>query len=514
VSGAGSSQFSDTQSVVSDSEDSVPVVKSSLISGIRGENQNLNGTEGTTVSINGVPKSSAAEDNRSMVISKDIKNTTQSVFNNSESILSDNSNFSLEPVVGTLNSFSQGVDKPIVNIPRLVTRDLGNNSESSLSTSLQISILASHALDQGEPDYPSSISTSLPQLNAPVPRAGKSAGYLPSQFHPLMLSTVSPSEDEPDAFPFPHSSDTSDIVQSYVQGPKNNDDFLNPRHVEAAVKGSDVPEHEKIDSRVIWISRTSPVSGITPEHRKTISAAEPDSSNVGISQLEDIEMADSPYNSPESSTITGSRPRIVGDSVSKPPPVSSHEFVLPIDKAVDGTDNKPLDADHLPAGPREKGQGKEMLKVIPPLMASSKVVNTSFHNVRQSDDRSKSSYIPPVDSEHIDGNTSVGSVTDSANSSTVTSEAGSPPADTKSGVLAVPTGVPGLKQVGNVITATKDVEKNETTVVTILSTILPVSNGRVAAAAPNGSHHVLDAASITGISLGILVFAALVGKIY
>lgn len=519
VSGASSSQFPDTQivgkqSAVSDSEESVPVVKSTLISEIRGEKQNLSGTEGTTVSINGLPKIFAAEDNNStVVIPKDIKNTTQSMFNNSEGILSDNSNFSLEPAVHTLNSFSQGMDKPIVNIPRLVTRDLGNNSESTLSTSLQISILASHALDQEEPGHTSSLSTSVPQLKPPVPRAGKSAGYFPSQFHPLVLSTISPSNDGPDAFPFPHSSDTSDIMQSYIQGPKNNDDFLNPKHVEASVKDSDVPKHEKIDSRVIWISRTSSVSGITPEHKKIVSAAKPESINVGSSQLGDIEMADSPYNYPESSTIIGSRPRIAGDSVSKPSPVSSHEFVPPIDKAVDGTDNKPSDVDHLPAGAGEKGQGREMLKVIPPLMASSKVVNTSFQNVRQPDDRTKSSYIPPVDSENIDGNTSVGSVTDDANFSTVTNEAGSLPADAKSGVLAVPTSVPGLKKFRNVSTAAKDVEENKTTVVTILSTILPVSNGRVSAAVPDGSHHGLDAASITGISLGILVFAALVGAV-
>jgi hypothetical protein len=42
-------------------------------------------------------------------------------------------------------------------------------------------------------------------------------------------------------------------------------------------------------------------------------------------------------------------------------------------------------------------------------------------------------------------------------------------------------------------------------------TVVPVSN-RVQADAPPGSHHGLDTASITGISLGIVVFAALVGK--
>jgi hypothetical protein len=323
-----------------------------------------------------------------------------------------------------------------------------------------------------------------------------------------VLSTISPAEGGPDAFPFPHSSDTSDIMQSYLQGPKNNDDILNPKHVEASVKDSDVPKHEKSDSRVVWISRTSSVSDITPARNEIVSTAEPESINIGISQLEDIEMADSPHNSPENSTITGSRPRIAGDGVSKTSPVSSHEFVLPIDKGVDGTDNKPSDVDNLPTGSREKGQGKEMLKVIPPLMASSKVVN-----VRQSDDRPKSSYIPPVDSKNTDGNTSVGSVTDDANPSTVTNEAGSLPADIKSGVLVVPTSVPGLNKFANISTTAKDVEENETTVLTILSTILPISNGRVSAAAPDGSHHGLDAASITGISLGILVFAALVGKI-
>lgn len=153
-------------------------------------------------------------------------------------------------------------------------------------------------------------------------------------------------------------------MQSYLQGPNINDDFLNRKHVEASV-----PKHEKNDTRVIWISRTSPVSDITPEHMKMVSEAEPQSVNVGISQL-DIEMADSLYNSPENSTITGSRPSIVGDSVSKTSPVSSHEFVLPIGKGVYGTDSKPADVDHLPAGAREKGQGKELLKVIPPLMAS------------------------------------------------------------------------------------------------------------------------------------------------
>ncbi|PNF20384.1 hypothetical protein B7P43_G10232, partial [Cryptotermes secundus] len=234
VLGAGSSQFPDTQtvgkqSVVSDSEESVPVLKSALISEIRGENQNLSATEGTTVSINGVRKISATEDNNSaVVISKDIRNTTQLVFNNSEGILSDNHNFSVEPAVDNLNSFIQGVDKPSVNIPRPVTRDLENNSKSSLSTSLQISVLASHALD-----HTSSLSTAFPQLKPPVPRSDKSAGYFPSQFRPLVLSTISPSKDGPDAFPIPHSSDTSDIMQSYLQGPNINDDFLNRKHVEA-----------------------------------------------------------------------------------------------------------------------------------------------------------------------------------------------------------------------------------------------------------------------------------------
>jgi hypothetical protein len=519
VSGAGRSQFSDIhvvrkQNVVSVREESVPVVKSALISEIRSENQNLSVTEGTTVSVNGVQKISPAEDNNNnnnaVVMPKDM-NTTQAVFSNSDGILSDNSNFSLEPIVDNLNSFSKGVDKPIVSIPRLVTRDLGNNSKMSLSTSMHISVLASHALDQEYSDHSSSLSTSLAHLKLPASRVGKSAGYFPSQFHPLVLSTMAPSTDGPNVFPVPHSSDTSDIVQSYVEGPKNNDDILNPKHVEAAFEDLDLPEHERNDSKVIWISRTSPFSGITPEDKKLVSATDPESSNFGISQLDDIEMADSPYRSPESSTIAGSRPRIVGDSVSKLPP----EFSLPIDKSVDGTD-KPSDVDHLPPSPRDKGLGKEMLKVIPPLMASSKVVNNSFQTVRQSDDRTKSSYIPSVDSENTDGNTSVGSVTNDTDFSMVANEAGSLPEDTRSGVLAVPTSVPGLEKVDNVITVDKYVEENKTTVVTILSTILPVSSGRVAAAAstPNGSQHGLNAASITGISLGILVFAALVGKLY
>jgi hypothetical protein len=499
--------------VVGVTEKSVPVVKSTSVSEISRETWNSSGTRGTTVSINGVTKMSAAEDNNSAVImSEDMKNTTQPLFNNSVGILSDNSNYSLEAMVDNLNSFSHGMDKPIVSVPRLVTRDLGNNSDLSLSTSLQISDSASHVLDQEDFDHALSMSTSLPQLEPVASRAGKSAGYLPTQFHPLVLSTFPPSQDGPDAFPLSHSSDSSDIVQSYMEGPKNNDDFINPRHVEVTVDDLAIPEHEKNGSKIIWIARTSPVSDISPEHKKMVSAMDHESRNVGIGQLDDLEMADSPYESPESSTIAASRPRIVGDSVSKPPPVSSHEFAVPLDKAVDGIDNKPSGA-----GPREKGQGTEILKVIPPLMPSSKVVNTSLQNVRQSSDRTKSSYIPSVDSEDVDRNASVGSVTDGPNTSTFTSETGSPSADTKSGVLAVPTSVPGLQKVGNVITATKGIEENKTTVVTILSTILPVSNGRVAAAAaatPSGPQHGLDVASITGISLGILVFAALVGKAY
>ena len=152
-----------------------------------------------------------------------------------------------------------------MNIPRPVTRDLENNSKSSLSTSLQISVLASHALD-----HTSSLSTAFPQLKPPIPRSDKSAGYFPSQFRPLVLSTISPSKDGPDAFPIPHSSDTSDIMQSYLQGPNINDDFLNHKHVEASVKVSHFPKHEKNDSRVIWISRTSPVSDIKPEQKKMV----------------------------------------------------------------------------------------------------------------------------------------------------------------------------------------------------------------------------------------------------
>jgi hypothetical protein len=514
VSSTGSSQLPDSQrvskqNIVSGGEDNVPVIKSTFISEIGGENHNISRTKGTPVSINVVPKNSASEDNSFVVISKDLKNVTQSVFNSSKNILSHNSNSPLNPSIDSLNSYNKGMDKPPVNIPRLMTRDLRNNSESSLNMSSQISILSSHALDQQEPDRPLPLFPPLPQFHPPGARTGKSAGYFHSQLHPLVLSTISPLKDGPDAVPFPPSSDKSEVMQGYKQGPKSSDDFFNPRHVEASIKDSDVSEHGESGSKITWISRTSPVSGIALEHTKMTPATQPESNNAGIGHLEDVEMADSPYQPPENSTIMDSRPRTVGDSVSKLPPIS-HELVQPIDKATVGTD-KPFDSDRHPASPREKGQ---ILKVIPPLMTSSKVMNTSSHNGRQSDNRTKSSYIPHTDTENVNGNTSVGSAIDTVTSSTTTGKAEDLPADPKDSVLAVPSSVPVVKQVSNATTTGEDAEGNETTVVTVLPTVVPVSNGRVAAAAPSGSHHRLDAASITGISLGILVFAALVGKIY
>ena len=513
VSSADSSQFVRKQSIMSDDdEENVPVMKSALISETVDENQNFSGIEETTVSINGVPKCATADDNSSVpVTSKDLRNITQAVCNSSENILADNVNISVDdPMIDNLNSFSHSINTPLVNIPRIVTRDVRNSSELSINTSSPISIVTSHGFDQDVPDHSSPAFSLLTQLKPLTLRTGKSAGYFPSQQHPVVLSTVSTSTDGLDAFPFPHSSDMSNVMQGNKQGPKSSDDFLSSRYVDAVVTDSEVPEDEKSDRKFRWISRKSPVSDITPEHRKKVSKVDSKPDNLGVSQTGDFEMADSPYNPSESSTITGSKPGAAGDGVSKPPSTSSHEFVVPANRTVDGSDAKPTDSDHFSSGPNVTGQDKERVKVTPQLTNSSKVMNTSSHSVLQSDNRTQISHIATTDSENVKGNTSVGSSTDGASSSGIKSEAGSLQGDTRSSVLEIPTSAPGLKQVGNVTTATVD-EENQTNIVTVLSTIVPVSNGRVAAG--DESHHDLDAASITGISLGILVFAGLVGKI-
>jgi hypothetical protein len=513
VSSADSSQFVGKQSIMSDDdEENVPVMKSALISETVDENQNFSGIEETTVSINGVPKCATADDNSSVpVTSKDLRNITQAVCNSSENILADNVNISVDdPMIDNLNSFSHSINTPLVNIPRIVTRDVRNSSELSINTSSPISIVTSHGFDQDVPDHSSPAFSLLTQLKPLTLRTGKSAGYFPSQQHPVVLSTVSTSTDGLDAFPFPHSSDMSNVMQGNKQGPKSSDDFLSSRYVDAVVTDSEVPEDEKSDRKFRWISRKSPVSDITPEHRKKVSKVDSKPDNLGVSQTGDFEMADSPYNPSESSTITGSKPGAAGDGVSKPPSTSSHEFVVPANRTVDGSDAKPTDSDHFSSGPNVTGQDKERVKVTPQLTNSSKVMNTSSHSVLQSDNRTQISHIATTDSENVKGNTSVGSSTDGASSSGIKSEAGSLQGDTRSSVLEIPTSAPGLKQVGNVTTATVD-EENQTNIVTVLSTIVPVSNGRVAAG--DESHHDLDAASITGISLGILVFAGLVGKI-
>jgi hypothetical protein len=490
------------RSVKSDGKENVPVMKSTLISEIGDENQDFSEIKNTTMSINGVAKNAAANDNSFVVTSsKDVNNITSSVYSSSEGILSKSSNISFDHTVDTENSYIQGMDKPFVNISYLITRDLRNNSETSLTTSSPISFLTSHTHG-----HPSPLYLPLLGLNLPIARTGKSADYFPSQLHPHMLSTfsTSPSKDGPDTVSFP-----SDTVQGYKQGPRNSDESLNPTQVKAAIRDSDVSQHEKSDSKVIWISRISQGVGMAPESREMVPAAEHERSSARISHLEDAEMADSPYIPPENSTIIGARKRTFGSGVTRSPSVSSHDLDLPTDKAENGTDNKPLDSD-LTTGSGEK----EILKITPPLMTSSKVVNTPSQGGRQSDNITKISYVSPVNLENTNGNASLGSATDNANFSTVISEGQSPPLYTKSSVLTWPSIVPGLKQVDNVTTAAKDIEENETAVTTVLPTVMPVSDGRVAAAAPGGSHHGLDAASITGISLGILVFAALVGKIF
>ena len=242
-----------------------------------------------------------------------------------------------------------------------------------------------------------------------------------------------------------------------------------------------------------------------------ISKVESKPDNIGMRHAEDVEMADGPYSPPEGSTSIGSRSRVAGDGVSKPVPTSSHESVVPVNRTVDGSNDKPSNSDNFSLGPNVTGQGKEKVTVTPQQVDSSKVMNTSAHSVLQSDNRTKIGHIAPIDSENVGGNTSVGSSTDDANSSTVISEAANLSAGTRSGVLALPTSAPGMKQIGY-DTAAKNDEDSDTNTTTALPTVVPVSNGRVAAAAADESHHELDAASITGISLGILVFAGLVGK--
>jgi hypothetical protein len=301
----------------------------------------------------------------------------------------------------------------------------------------------------------------------------------------------------------------SDVMQGNKPGPKSIDDFLSSSYVEAVVTVSEVPEDDKSDSKAIRISKTSPVSDITPEHRKKVSKVESKPDSFGVSQDEDVEMADSPYKPLENSTSTGSKPGDAGGGVSKPPSTSSHEFVVPVNRMVDGNETNPSDSHHFSSGPNVTAQDKERDKVTPQLMNSSKVMNASSHSVLQSDSRTKISHTAPADSENFNRNTSVGPSTDVASSSATTGEAGSLSADTRSSVLVLPTTAPALKQVGNVTTA-KVVEENQTNIVTVLPTTVPVSNGRIAVGGE--SHHDLDAASITGISLGILVFAGLVGK--
>lgn len=514
VSSADSSQFVGKQSIMSDDDDeegNVPVKKSALLSETGDKNQNSSAIEGTTVSINDLSKYATADDDISVLItSKDLRNITQSVFNSSENILSDNVNISVDPMIDNLNSFSHGINKALVNIPRIVTRDVRNSSELPINTSSPVSVVTSHGFDQDVPDHTSLASSPHTLLKPLTLRTGKSAGYLPPQQHPLVLSTVSPSKDGPDAFPFQHGNDMSDIVQGDKQGPKSSDDFFSSSYVEAIVTNSEVPEDNKSDSRVIWISKPSPVSHITPENKKKVSKVESKPDSFGVSQAEDVEMADSPYSPPESSTSTGSKPAAAGDGVSKPPYTSSHEFVVPANKTVDGSDANSSDSHHFSSGPNVTVQDKERDKVTPQLMNSSKVMNTSSHSILQSDNSTKISHTAPTGSENVNGNTSVGSSTDVASSTATIGDAKSLSADTRSSVLVLSTNAPVLKQVGNVTTA-KVGGENQTNTVTVLPTTVPISKGRVAVG--DESHHDLDAASITGISLGILVFAGLIGKI-
>lgn len=513
VSSADSSQFVGKQAVMSDGdeEENVPVMKSALLSETGDGNQNSSGIEGRTVSINGLSKYVTASDNSSVPItSKDLRNITQSLFKNSENILSDNVNTSVDPTIDNLNFFSRIINKALVNIPRIVTRDVTNSSELSINTSSPVSIVTSHGFDQDVPDHTSLASSPLTQLKPPTLRSGKSVGYLPPQQHPLVLSTVSPSKDGPDAFPFPHRNDMSDVLQDNKQGPKSSDDFFSTSYVEAIVTNSEVPEDNKSDSRVIWISKTSPVSDITPENRRKVSKVESKPYSFGVSSVKDVEMADSPYNPPESSTSTGSKSASAGDGVSKPPSTSSHEFVIRANRTVNGSDANPSDSHHVSSGPNVTVQDKERDKVTPQLMNSSKVMNTSSHSVLQPDSSTKVSHTARTVSENVSGNTSVGSSTDVTSSTATIGEARSLSAGTRSSVLVLPTSAPGLKQVGNVTTAKVD-EENQTNTVTVLTTIVPGSKGLIAAG--DVSHHDLDAASITGISLGILVFAGLIGKI-
>lgn len=471
-------------SVVS-SDENVPVKNSTSVPENGKDDKNISGTEGTTVSINGGLKSSAADYNSTVVNStRDLTKVKHPSFNSSESVsLLSSSNISLDPMADILHSYSQGIDKPFADTPRLITRDLRNSSEASLNTSSQTSVLASHDNTSQSESSPQNI------------RAGKAASFFPPQtivLHPTPSATVPLSRDGPESFPFPQSSDTSDVMHDFMQGykpgPKSSEEFLNPRYTDSAIKDSSISELED-------------------DERRLMPAAE-GSSSRGSGPFEDVEMGDGPYSLPESSTNRDSKL----SPISKLPPIPSSDLVLPTEKAITEGDGKPLDFDHSAPGTRDKGRG---IKVIPPLTISSRFANTTRQSGRQPENATKNGHVPSsAPEENSDGSMSVGTAADDADSSTVISNAGILPADVKSSVLAVPSKVPGVKQVTNATRAASNgsVEESETTV---LPTVVPISNGRVAAAAAPSSepHHGLDAASITGISLGILVFAALVGAV-
>ncbi|XP_069702712.1 uncharacterized protein [Periplaneta americana] len=471
-------------SVASDDEN-VPVKILTSAPETETDSKNISGAEGTTVSIKVVPKSFAADDNRTVVNSStDVTDAEHSSFNSSESVspfTNSSSSISLDPMAEILHSHSQGVDKPFADTPRLITRDLKNSSEASHNTSSQISVSASRE------------NTSQPESTSQNTRAGKAASFFPAQpviLHHTTSSTISPSRDGPESFPFPQSSDTSDIthdlMQGYIPGPKSSEEFLNPRYTDSAIKDSSISELEDDERRIIPLAEGS--------------------RSVGGGPLEDVEMGDGPYSPPESSTNRDSKL----SPISKLPPIPSSDLVLPTEKS-DG-DGKPSNTDHPSPGTRDKGRDK----VIPPLTISSRFGNATLQSGRQSQNATRNSHVPSSVPENSDSSTSVGTATEHADPSTVVSNPGSLPADTKNGLLTTSSKVSGVKHVVNATpTANSSAEDGETTVVTVLPTVVPISNGRVAAAAapPSQPHHGLDAASITGISLGILVFAALVGAV-
>ncbi|PSN34222.1 hypothetical protein C0J52_27946 [Blattella germanica] len=458
----------------------VPVQKLTTVIS-NGGSDKLNFSEPTTVSIKSVPKISVTELGSSVLTaSKEVKDAKpMSVSDGSTSL--NNTEVSLDPLMDTISSHSQGVDKPIVNVPRLITRELKNNSHNATSL---VSNVASHdSVQDNSNAQPLHISpvTELSPFVPPNARDGKSADYIPSplHLHPLIISTPLPLELVSESSTHQPNEFLRGVLQSYKPGPKISDDGDARLAEEAGRTENDG------DSRIVWITHS-----VLSDRRNLVPEEKDEEIGAGSRPLEDAEMGDSPYDPPESSTVISSKQRELGET-----PMPSGDFILPNDKEAD-----PEHASH------EKGHGKDIPKVTPPILAtSSKAVNTTSQTVRSHDNATRSSYIPPMASKSSEVDSSLSNSTEHTNASTFVHET-----IEKVRNLTLSSKSPTRNKATNVTPAADDL--NETTVDVVETTVVPISN-RVQAPAPPGSQHGLDAASITGISLGILVFAALIGAV-